>query len=322
VSFSKNAKAEIIKTPVNDLACAIAEISAVIKLSGSLNIEAGKISVDIISDDAAFIRRIYSAIKFAFKAELDFINIKTGSAKARSQYILKIPPTIAIDALRECRLIKEDSVEFINGIDERLVEKEECLKSYLRGCFLSAGSVSIPLKDDKFLEGDKTFKSNYHLEFAVNDDVFGFDLVFCLNRLNIHSKMIRRKNGFVVYIKEADAISDFLACVSASKAVLILQEQLALRSMRGKINRQTNCISANIDKQIEASQKQIRAINALKANGIYDSLNDKLKELCDARVENHEMSLEDLALILSDKPSKSGVNHRMRKILALSKIYN
>lgn len=170
---------------------------------------------------------------------------------------------------------------------------------------MGSGSVSNPERE-------------YHLEIDLSTKLNLEKIVEILNKLGIEVKTMSKENQHSIYIKEGEQISNFLALIGANKAVLKFEDIRIKREMRGKVNRLVNCETANFNKTINASIEQIAAIEKLKQNGIFNKLDDNLKEIATLRIENPEMSLIELGKLLKSPVGKSGVNYRLKKIIDIA----
>ena len=183
------------------------------------------------------------------------------------------------------------------------LETEEEKKALIRGIFLGSGSINDPTK-------------KYHLEIlSKNKDVAQY-IQNILKSFNIKAKILEMNN--TIYIKEGEEISKFLAFIGAQKAVLKYEEIRVMREIRNNVNRQVNCETANLNKTISASVMQIEAINYLKKVKKYVELPTGLQEIAELRLEYPEMSLKDLGSLLEKPLGKSGVNHRLKKIIEIA----
>ena len=207
----------------------------------------------------------------------------------------------------------------------KLEEKEN--KAYVRGAFLGGGTINNP-------------KNNYHMEVKLKNIQFADEIINLLNEYNINLKMLKSTNKntneannqgnnkcrsktraddyILIYTKDGEEISKFLAFVEASKSVLKFEEIRVIRDMRNNINRIVNCETANLSKTVGAAVKQIEAINKLKKSGKFNELPDNLKELAELRIANPEVSLAELGQMLKEPVGKSGVNYRLNTIIKLS----
>lgn len=194
---------------------------------------------------------------------------------------------------------KDDRFKFENKFSEN--EK----KALVRGTFLGSGSINEP-------------KNKYHLEVIFKDEFYAEKIQELLKEYNIQVKILIKKKGVSIYIKEGEEISKYLAFIGATKSVLKYEEIRVVKETRNNINRIVNCETANLNKTINASVAQIEAIHKLKENGKFDSLPDTLKEIANLRIENPDATLLELGTMLKNPIGKSGVNHRLKKLQELS----
>ncbi len=191
-----------------------------------------------------------------------------------------------------------------------LVELDDDIRGYLRGVFLSSGSINDP----------KT--SRYHLEFLIDNSEEVVFIQKLLNFYSLNAKLLSRDKGFMLYIKEADKISDFLKIIGCSKAVLYYEEIRVYRDAKNKTNRLNNCEQANMDRVLQTAMEQLNFIKILEENLAVELLDDKTKEALEYRKKYQEASLKELSEIISletgKKITKSGLNHRFRKIKELA----
>ena len=191
-----------------------------------------------------------------------------------------------------------------------LVELDDEVRGYLRGVFLSSGSINDP----------KT--SRYHLEFLINKKEEVVFVQKLLNTYSLNAKLLSRDKGFMLYIKESDKISDFLKIIGCSKAVLYYEEIRVYRDTKNKTNRLNNCEQANMDRVLQTALEQLNYIKILEDNLAVELLDDKTKEALEYRKKYQEASLKELSEIISMETgkqiTKSGLNHRFRKIKELA----
>ena len=191
-----------------------------------------------------------------------------------------------------------------------LVELDDEVRGYLKGVFLSSGSINDP----------KT--SRYHLEFLIEKSEETVFVQKLLNTYALNAKLLSRDKGFMLYIKEADKISDFLKIIGASKAVLYYEEIRVYRDAKNKTNRLNNCEQANMDRVIDSAMEQLNYIKILEDNMAIELLDDKTREALEYRKKYQEASLKELSEIISletgKRITKSGLNHRFRKIKELA----
>jgi DNA-binding protein WhiA len=212
----------------------------------------------------------------------------------------------------ECKTIYESLGHSPKDLKLRInranIGDENSYSAFLRGVFLSCGSVTDPEK-------------SYHLELSVSHKTLAENLIHLINEVevfNFNPKLASRKGGYIVYLKGNSDICDFLAYIGAGNSVMSIIETSAYKEMINKINRKQNSELANIKKKADASAKQILAIKKIiDVKGI-DYLNGDLKSVALLRLENPEMSLKELGENLTPQISRSGVNHRLEKIFKIA----
>ena len=186
----------------------------------------------------------------------------------------------------------------INDID---VENNEILRAVLRGAFMASGAVNNPNK-------------KYHLEVLLSSKENAKYINYITEKFGINTKIIKREKAYAVYLKDGEAISEFLAVIGANKAVLDFEEVRVVRQMKNNVNRVVNCETANLNKIINVSVSQIEDIKYLIKKKKFDELPSGLKEIAKIRLENPDLSLSQMGELLENPIGKSGVNHRMKKI--------
>ncbi len=180
---------------------------------------------------------------------------------------------------------------------------EQCRNVVIRVLFIRFGSMTDPEK-------------SYHLDFSFANEEFADEVLDILSESGFDFKKTTRKSRHVLYLKESTAIEDFLVFIGASQAAFNLMNSKIMREFRNSVNRQVNCDTANIEKQLAAVKKYTEAINYLVETGKIDSLSEDLRETALLRLKNEQLSLADLGKLFSPPVSKSGVKHRLDKILA------
>jgi len=181
-----------------------------------------------------------------------------------------------------------------------------CKKSFFRGLFLSSGSISDP-------------KDAYHLEFAISDEKTAVDIKVLAETENIFLKYVKRRNRHVLYLKSSEQLEDFLYYIDVPKISFDLMETKILKDFRNNANRVTNFENANLEKISNASAEQIEAVELIIKKGKFDSLPDELKQTANLRLKNIELSLQEIGEISNPPVSKSGIKHRMQRIVEFAK---
>ena len=300
MSFAAQTKKELTMIEIKDC-CALAESAALIRMNGSVQIlPQRRVYLDIETENAAIARRIYSLLKQQFSIHIELLVRKKMRLKKNNIYIVRVPNEVE-QLLKRLHIVSE-GFQFVSGIDERLVKKKCCLRSYLRGAFLAGGSVNNP-------EG-----SSYHLEIVSMYEDHCVALCDLVNGYGLNARCIERKKGYVMYLKESEKIIEFLNIIGAHQALLKFEDVRIMRDMRNSVNRIVNCETANLNKTIGAAMRQIDNIKFLEQEIGFDNLPDKLRQVAELRLKHPDMNLQELGELLQPKVSKSGVNHRLRKM--------
>ena len=267
----------------------------------------------LLSENLALLKFTASILQKQYGAAGE-ITAEENRLTKKMQYTLFVDG--ADDILRETGIVSFDAngLRQINyGIDPYLVSNECCAKTYLKAFFLGAGALEVPVSDGT---------GGYHLEFDATASETAEGLKALLESFGFPAKITPRKHSFVVYLKDKERISDLLAFFGASRGVMTLQNIILERSVRNLRNRQTNCITNNISKAVDASVKQIRAIEKIRDTRGLESLPEKLRDLAELRLSHPTASMEELVQCSKEPIGKSGINHRFRKILALAEEIN
>ncbi|RAP74825.1 DNA-binding protein WhiA [Paenibacillus montanisoli] len=299
MSFAGQTKKELTLIEA-DPCCEKAELSALIRMNGSVSLSSRKVILDISTENAAIARRIYSLIKKQFAVHTELLVRKKMRLKKNNVYIVRIPARVQ-EILSDLKIVSEGFM-FNQGIDRDIIRKSCCKRSYLRGAFLAGGSVNNP-------EG-----SSYHLEIATMYDEHCQALVELANKFDLNARCIERKKGFIFYMKEGEKIIELLSIIGAHQALFKFEDVRIMRDMRNSVNRIVNCETANLNKTIGAAVRQIDNIKLLEREVGLDSLPEKLREVAHIRLMHPDLNLTEVGEMLKGKVSKSGVNHRLRKI--------
>lgn len=299
MSFAAQTKKELTMIEA-DGCCERAELSALIRMNGSVSLSSRKVVLDISTENAAIARRIYSLVKKHFNVHVELLVRKKMRLKKNNVYIVRMPSMVQ-ELLAELKIVSEGFL-FSPGIDKEMIRKPCCKRSYLRGAFLAGGSVNNP-------EG-----SSYHLEIASMYQEHCEALVELANKFDLNARCIERKKGFVFYIKEGEKIIELLNIIGAHQALFKFEDVRIMRDMRNSVNRIVNCETANLNKTIGAAVRQIDNIKLLQKEVGLENLPDKLREVAEIRLKHPDSNLTEVGEMLGGKVSKSGVNHRLRKI--------
>ena len=213
----------------------------------------------------------------------------------------------ALKILQATKLINENNEigENFSITNNIVIMKDCCKRAFIRGAFMAAGSISDPNK-------------SYHFEIKCNSEKKAKQLIELLENYNIDGKMVARKGGYVVYIKEGEGIVDVLNVMEAHVSLMEMENVRILKGMSNYYNRQVNCETANIKKTVATSVRQIDDIDFIIQNKGIDYLPEKLQDIAWVRKENPDASLQELGEMLDPPLGKSGVNHRLRKICQIA----
>jgi len=300
MSFAALTKKELTMHEAGDC-CNRAELSALIRMNGTLQFGSGRMVLDVTTENAAIARRIYTLIKKLFQLHAELLVRKKMRLKKNNVYIVRIPHR-ANEILQKLGIMDE-TLSFIPGISPDVVKNSCCRGAYLRGAFLAGGSVNHPEA------------SSYHLEISTAYQDFCQALTKLANRYRLNAKCIERKKGYVFYIKEGEKITEFLSLIGAHQALLYFEDVRIVKDMRNSVNRLHNCEIANINKTVNAATKQMENIRLIEREIGLENLPKRLREVAELRLMHPDINLKELGeMIPGGAVSKSGINHRLRKI--------
>lgn len=304
MSFSSKVKGEICRYSDLTKEKALAEISAIMKVSGTITFSGSGLSFRIATENPASARHIFSLLKDHFKIHSKLMVKKSNSLKKNNIYMVIIEEAMGVrDLLKKTGIFKEvDGILTLDyRIDEEMVKDDELKMSYIRGAFIGGGSVSNPEK-------------TYHLEFVTHSEEYARDLCRLVNLFGLNSKVIQRKNSHIVYLKEGEQISNLLGILGAHTSLLELENIRIMKEMRNNVNRLVNCETANLSKTVNAAVRQVESIKLIQKEIGLQRLPQNLREIAELRLSYPDESLKELGEMLDPPVGKSGINHRLRKI--------
>ena len=319
MSFSLDAKAEVVQSPLPEKdCCAKAMLCGILRTCGNLSIKNGQYYMQVSTEIEDLFGVLEQLIKRLYNIQ-DALSLQKEQKQNHTiRYTISINEELSDKLLYDCFILKKNyagDTEIVRGISRHIIADSCCERAFITGAFLGCASANIVIKDISDL---KKHAGGYHLEFVFGQYELASDFVHLLADCGIGAKIMQRKKLHVVYIKEAEIVSDLLALVGANNAVMTLQNEFAVREVRNQLNRQLNCINSNLQKMVSASVKQIDAIQYLDATIGLESLSPSLYELCLLRLANPEENYENLAKLMTTPLTKSGVNHRLRKIVEMA----
>ena len=306
MSFSVVTKNELARVIGPRRCCWLAELAALIKMDGSIQISGKKLAVSVVTENAAVARKLLTLVKKLFGLYTEVMVQRKVRLKKNNIYLVRIPPQPGVEKiLAQMGMWNEKNRLPDNRLKNRLLSKPCCRKAYLRGGFLGGGSVSNP-------------EGTYHLEIISNDAEHAEEINAIMNEMGLGAKISIRKNWYVVYLKESDQIVKCLNIMGAHDALLNFENIRIYKDMRNQVNRLVNCETANLSKTVNAAMRQIENIKHIQATIGLDSLPPALREAARLRLKHTDISLKELGEMMQPPVGKSGVNHRMRKLEEIS----
>lgn len=303
-SFATEVKNELARLNYEDSCCRTAELAALLRMGATMTFGLRHtFGLNFTSKNAAVARKTLMLLK----SEGGDIHTEITVSRSRqlnknNNYTVKVIPSPNVaQLLQRLGFLHDDSLNMDS--DMGLLRKSCCRIAYLRGAFQGGGSVNKP-------------ESAYHLELVTGSFGLGNLLYRLLKRMGFPVGFVDRKADYIVYLKEGDAVIDFLAMIQADKAVEAFEIARNVKEVRAQVNRLVNCETANLQKAVDAAGRQIAAIRLLKAQGLLEKLPKKIKKTAQLRLENPDITLTELAAMLG--VSKSGISHRLRKIQELA----
>lgn len=289
LSFSSEIKQELLMQVNNSRHCRLAELAALIEFVGEIYVnENNEKILNIVTENYFAAKKSFTLIKKAFNIVLSIQEKKSGSF------------LVNVSDLEDSQKILK-AIRYENNEDSSITQKSCCKRAYIRGAFIAAGTVSDPEK-------------SYHFEIVCPDMKKAEKLKEMIKSFEIDAKIVERKSHYVLYIKDGSGISEIFNIMEAHVSLMDFENTRIVREMRGSINRKVNCETANLNKTVSASLKQIEDINLIKEKRGISALPDGLVEIAELRLENPDSNLVELGAMLTPPLGKSGVNHKFRKI--------
>lgn len=309
MSFSSDTKNELVKIKNAALAVSMSELMGMVAFGGKLKRQNNSLNLQIVTENPKVARRLYQLLKECTGISTKIKIHKTQRNNAYYQVYAENSDVITV-LIKLGFIQKPSDINFLHSfrINTDYLDKPVKRKAFLRGVFLSAGTVMSPEK-------------KYHMEFATTSYGLHNDLFVVLKLLDLSPKVVVRKNNLVIYFKSSNEIADILTMMGAYTPLMEFHNAKILKEIRNNVNRTINCESANLQKTVDASVEQARAIEKLIEKNLFDTLPENLKEVARLRLEFREHSLKELGEMLDPPLGKSGVNHRLRKIQEIADKY-
>ncbi|HWT73611.1 MAG TPA: DNA-binding protein WhiA [Mobilitalea sp.] len=318
MSFSKEVKEELSHQLSSARHCRLAELAAILSYEGRIIGSDSNYHLKLQTENLVVARKYFTLIRKTFNINID-VSVKTNiNAKDNRMYIIIIRDPEEVKLILQATKLPFDKTFFGEKVQQgeasdKLISTEMgtadpvitqnacCKRAFIRGAYLSSGSMSNP-------------KKAYHLEIVVSNMEKAIQLRDMIQTFSVDAKIVMRKKNYVVYIKEGSQIVDLLNVMEAHVALMDLENVRILKEMRNSINRQVNCEAANISKTVAAASKQIDDIIYIRDNVGLGDLADGLEDIARLRIDYPEASLKELGAMLLPPIGKSGVNHRLRKL--------
>ena len=299
MSYASDVKKELTRLEVH-MDNAKAELMALIRMNGSVSIVQHHFVLNVQTENPAIARRIYQLLKQFYDVESELLVRRKMKLKKNNLYIVRLKSGSDY-VLNDLDILAGFQVKKTVPVD--LLKNDAMVRSYLRGAFLAAGSVNNPET------------SRYHLEIYSLYEEHNQMICEMINRYHLNARVTERRSGYITYLKEAEKIADFLQLIGATNSMLRFEDIRIVRDMRNSLNRIVNCETANMNKVADAANKQLANIRYIEQTVGLEHLPPKLQAVAVARIANPEVSLKELGELISGGPiSKSGVNHRLRKL--------
>ena len=297
MSFAYDVKAELCKAPLSRSCCAVAEGCGVLLYASAFS--AGE--VRIVTENDEFAARLPRLFQRAFGVKFD----ELPEEKKVGKLVLRITREDKLEAI--WRVLGYDRrAHFALHLNFALLEEECCRAAFLRGAFLSGGSVTDPQK-------------RYHLELATSHVQAGREVEALLRDMGFEPKNVMRQGSLITYFKSSEHIADLLTLIGAPGRALEIVSAKIEKEMRNTVNRRVNCDAANLDKTVMAAREQVEAFTRLTESGAIGDLPVKLQEVAVARLLQPELTLSELAATFDPPLTKSCLNHRIRKLMEIAR---
>ncbi len=302
MSFAQQTKNELARIiPVNRCCC-LAELAALIRLDGVVQLSGGrKIGLKVTTGNAAVARKIIKLAKQLFDLQTEVLFQRLIGLSKKPSYLIQIPFQPGMEAFLSALGLLDEKSRLVYRIKGLLVRRQCCRRAYLRGAFLGAGSVNKP-------------EGNYHLEIITRNEHHARFIGRLASNFDMRPRTSSRKNWFVVYLKESEQIILFLNIIGAHSALLNLENARLMKEVRNQVNREVNCETANLNKTVDAGLRQVESIRMIRDRLGLENLPIRLREVARLRLEYPESSLKELGEMMQPKLGKSGINHRIRKL--------
>ena len=301
MSFSSKVRGELSLHFGNGRHCEIAETAAFVNICGQIGNFGEHFCLKVQTENFLVAKKCFTLFKNTFNIIAD-VSVRSSGRKHVYTVLVK-DFSQAESILQAAGLLQTEEGKSVlkKRIYAPVVSSICCRRAYIRGAFISVGSVNDPEK-------------NYHMEFVLTEAAAAEQLKDLINSFELDAKVVERKEHFVVYLKEGEQIVNLRNVMEAPLALMDLENVRIVKEMRNDINRKVNCEMANLNKVVGAAVKQVEDIEYIEETIGLSGLPEQLEEIARLRLEYPDKSLKELGSLLSTPVGKSGVNHRLRKI--------
>ena len=306
MSFSADCKQELCSLPPEKPCCPASELSGLFMTMGSLSLLGrGRLSVQLSSENLAVCRRAYTLLSKQMLLAPQIHYLTSSRFGGRRKCVLTLGPNESPTFLRKLHMMERaaNGEWSLRSTTPRLpITRACCARAFLRGVMLGGGTMANP-------------DTSYHLELPYQNDEMRQMLAKCLQRIDLPIRDGTRGEKRFLYLKQAEQLVTFLTAIGAHQAILRIEELRLRKQLIGKINRAMNCDAFNLSKQMTASAKQVEIIRELDKKGMLEGMSESLREVARLRLEMPDATLEQLGQSMTPPLGKSGVNHRLRRLM-------
>lgn len=314
-SFAYQVKNELVRNPLVNRCCAAAELKAFLEINGKFIFNARSVKIALQTRNASVARRLFLLFKFYYGFSPEILSFRKQHLQKNSTFLLQIfGKKKVILILRDLGFMPagEDMEKFLflphlnNQIGLSALQEKCCRRAYLRGAFLAGGSINDP-------------RTDYHLEIVIPCEAYARAVKEVLASFDLEARYFQRKNDFVLYLKGGEEIGEFFRIIAAPNALLKFENIRIVKGVRNKINRLINCETANLTRTFVASQEQIANIKLIEDTIGLKNVTPSLAQVARLRLQFPEATLQELGDLADPPLSKSGINHRLRRINDLAR---
>ena len=303
LSFSSDVKKELATVKPEKSCCAMSELCGLYAMMGSLSLLGrGKVNVQFTNESLAVCRRAYTLLVQTLHVSPQIHYVTHARFGGKRSCVLTLGP-IHSPAFLKAMGMMDENASLRSATPKMPLTRLCCMRAFLRGVMLGGGTMSNP-------------EQSYHLEIPCRNSDIQAMMTKCVQRIGLPIRLSSRRDHTYLYFKQSDQIVDFLTTLGANGSVMQIENLRVQRQVMGTVNRAMNCDSANLQKQMNASQSQIEAIQQLIDSDQLQSLPPSLQQIAMLRVQNPDASLQELGEMLDPPIGKSGVNHRMRRLMS------